>query len=550
MDKKIKIRLAVIFATLVVAFWYLWPSIKIFSMSDEEKESLRQTDPVEYRKLLDRSLKLGLDLQGGMHLVLELDTQGKSYAGDEAKDAIKRAVEIIRNRVDQFGVTEPLIQLVGDERIIVELPGIKDPDRAKSLVKSTAFLEFKIVETGPRVGQYVALIDSTIALKEGEGALAGAVPDTAAGTAEDLFGTAEEKEKAGTDERPFSSLLRSYGSDIIVLTEDVPLVEKYLTAEEVKAKLPPTHRFQWGDVFNVPDGREYRRLFLLRDKAEMTGEVIADARATIGGGSDPSVANQPIVQLEMTRSGARVFERVTGAHVEERLAIVLDGVVKSAPVIRAKIPGGSAVIEGIDTIEEARDITIVLRAGALPAPLLIIEERTIGPSLGHDSIRKGTTAGLIGFFATVAFMLYYYKVAGVFANVALLLNIVYLLAALSGFRATLTLPGIAGLILTVGMAVDANVLINERIREEIRWGKTVRAAIDVGYERAFRTILDSNLTTIITALVLLQFGTGPVKGFAVTLTMGILVSMFTAVYVTHTIFYIFVGRRKLETLSI
>jgi preprotein translocase subunit SecD len=252
----------------------------------------------------------------------------------------------------------------------------------------------------------------------------------------------------------------------------------------------------------------------------------------------------------MTRSGARIFERVTGAHIEERLAIVLDGVVKSAPVIRSKIPGGSAVIEGIDSIEEARDIAIVLRAGALPAPLQIIEERIIGPSLGHDSIRKGSTAAVIGFFVTIAFMLFYYKIAGGFAVVALLLNMVYLLAALAGFRATLTLPGIAGLILTVGMAVDANVLVNERIREELRWGKTVRAAIDVGYDRAFRTILDSNLTTIITALVLLQFGTGPVKGFAVTLTMGILVSMFTAVYVTHTMFHIYLGRRRLEKLSI
>lgn len=549
MDKKVKIRLAVIIATLVVAFWYLWPSLRVFSMSTQEREALRESDPVEYRKLMDGSLKLGLDLQGGMHMVLELDTQGRTFTDEEKKDAVRRALEIIRNRVDQFGVTEPLIQLVGDERIIVELPGIKDPERAKALVRSTAYLEFKIVEAGPKVGQYVALVDSTVVEKERKAGTVPAVADTAADVGEDLFGTAEE-EAAGADERPFSSLLRSYGSDIIVLTEDVPVVDKCLAMDEVKAKLPPTYRFQWGDVFHVPDGREYRRLFLLRDKAEMTGEVIADARATIGGGYDPSVANQPIVQLEMTRSGSRVFERVTGAHVEERLAIVLDGIVKSAPVIRTKISGGSAVIEGIDSIEEARDIAIVLRAGALPAPLAIIEERTVGPSLGHDSIRKGTTAGVIGFLITLAFMLFYYRVAGTFANVALLLNMVFLLAALSGFRATLTLPGIAGLILTVGMAIDANVLVNERIREELRWGKTVRAAIDNGYDRAFRTILDSNVTTIITALVLLQFGTGPVKGFAVTLTMGIIVSMFTAIYVTRTLFYLFVGRKRLETLNI
>lgn len=547
MDRKIKIRLAIIIITIVVAVWYLWPSVQMFSMTPDERENLKENDPIEFTGLMEKSLKLGLDLQGGMHLVLELDTKEMEFTSEEAKDAIKRALEIIRNRVDQFGVSEPLIQLVGDERIIVELPGVKDEERAKSLVKSTAFLEFKIVESGPRLGQFIARIDSSItALEKGEAVEEPVLEDTLAGR--DIFAPA--KEEFETDERPFSSLLRSLGSDIIVLKEDIPLIEKYLNEKEVKEAIPKTYRFQWGDAVTVPDGREYRELFLLRDKAEMTGEVIADARATIGGGYDPNIANQPIVQLEMTRSGVRLFEKVTGAHIEERLAIVLDGIVKTAPVIRSKISGGSAVIEGIPTIEEARDIAIVLRAGALPAPLEIIEERTVGPSLGHDSIEKGKKAGLIGLIAVMVFMLVYYKFAGILATLALILNIVFVLAALAGFRATLTLPGIAGLILTIGMAVDANVLIYERIREELETGKTVRASIDAGYDRAFKTILDANITTIITAIVLLQFGTGPVKGFAVTLTIGIIASMFTAIYVTRTIFHIYTGGRRLVRLSI
>ncbi len=556
MDKKTKIRLAVILLTVIVASWYLFPSVRMFSMNPERRQQFRENDPVAYGNLLDKSLKLGLDLQGGMHLVLELDTEGQAFTPDEAKDAIKRALEIIRNRVDQFGVSEPLIQLVGDERIIVELPGIKDVERAKSLVKSTAFLEFKIVENGPRLGQFISRIDSTLTKIEK------AAPGEEEGTAtedttltpeegqaeEEIFANAEDELSA--DERPFSGYIRSYGSDLIVLKEDMPIIDKYLQMEEVIEAMPKTYKFHWGDVVHTPDGREYREFYLLRDKAEMTGEIIANAQATIGGGSDPSVANQPVVRLEMTRAGARIFEKVTGAHVQERLAIVLDGVVKTAPSIRGRIAGGSAVIEGIPKIEEARDIAIVLRAGALPAPLKIIEERTVGPSLGHDSIEKGKKAGILGLIIIMVFMVFYYRFAGVLATLALTLNLVFVLAALAGFRATLTLPGIAGLILTIGMAVDANVLIYERIREELDTGKTVRASIDTGYDRAFKTILDANITTIITAVVLLQFGTGPVKGFAVTLTIGILASMFTAIYVTKTIFHIYTRGRRLARLSI
>jgi len=549
MDRKIQIRLAVIILTVIIAVWYLVPSVKMFSMSPEEQEALKDEDPVTFTKILEHSLKLGLDLQGGMHLVLELDTEGMEFTEEEATDAISRALEIIRNRVDQFGVSEPLLQLVGDERIIVELPGVKDAERAKALVRSTAFLEFKIVEQGPRLGQFITRIDSVMTAASEEETGEEFVPvDSADLEEDDFFAPAEEI--SDNEERPFSGLLRSYGSNIIVLKEDMVLINRLLDREEIQRIIPRSYKFHWGDEVSSPDGLEYRELFLLRDKAEMTGEVIADAQATIGGGYDPNVANMPIVRLEMTRSGARLFEKVTGAHIEERLAIVLDGVVKTAPVIRNKIPGGSAVIEGIPAIDEARDIAIVLRAGALPAPLKIIEERTVGPSLGRDSIEKGKKAGVIGLVIIIIFMIFYYRFAGLLATVAVTLNIVFVLAVLAGLRATLTVPGIAGLILTIGMAVDANVLIYERIREELETGKTVRASIDTGYQRAFKTILDANVTTIITAVVLLQFGTGPVKGFAVTLTIGIIASMFTAVYVTRTIFHIYTGRKRLARLSI
>jgi preprotein translocase subunit SecD len=285
--------------------------------------------------------------------------------------------------------------------------------------------------------------------------------------------------------------------------------------------------------------------YLLKEKTLMTGEVLKDARVALD-----SQFHEPYVALEFDDIGAKLFEQITGANVKKRLAIILDNNVYSAPVIQERIAGGRAQITGRFTTEEAKDLAVVLRAGALPAPVKILEQRTVGPSLGQDSIHKGIISTLISAAFIVLFMIFYYRASGMIADIALILNVVLTLATLALFRATLTLPGIAGLVLSIGMAVDANVLIHERIKEELRWGKTIRAAIDQGYHRAFSAIIDSNLTTLIAGVLLYQFGTGPVKGFAVTLSIGILANIFTAVYITRVIFDFWTLELKVKTLSI
>jgi preprotein translocase subunit SecD len=383
------------------------------------------------------------------------------------KDAINRALEIIRNRIDQFGVSEPEITLQGQEQILVQLPGIRDPERAKKLIGQTALLEFKLL---------------------------------------DEEGNIDEALKGNT--LPGDMILHGRSVD------------------------PKT-----GAVRRVP--------YLLKEKTLMTGEYIKDARVSLG-----QEFREPYVSFELTDVGAKLFEHITGTHIGKRLAIILDNNVYSAPVIKSKIPGGRAVIEGAFTTEEASDLAVVLKSGALPAPVEILEERTVGPSLGEDSIRKGIVSIIISAVVIVLFMIFYYKASGIVADTALILNVVLTLAALAIFRATLTLPGIAGLVLSIGMAVDANILVHERIKEELRWGKTIRAAIDQGYHRAFVTIIDSNLTTLIAGVFLYQFGTGPVKGFAVTLCIGILANIFTAVYITRLIFDFLSLRPGMKRLSI
>lgn len=568
MDKSTKIRLAVILIVLIISGWYLWPSVSFYSMTDEDLQYLEENQPADYNDLRGKALKLGLDLQGGMHLVLEIDRSEVDIEEDKYADALDRTLEIIRNRVDQFGVAEPLIQKIGDERLIVELPGLEDEERAKELVRSSAYLEFKVVEGVDKMAEIVKSIDEMLLASAGvtesgfedgevtEEVVEEAAEDTARTSIEELlYPEVKSEEKETRANLLLSSLMvtwpvREGNPDIAVLADNVLAFERLLAREDVSALIPDDVRFHWGPKIFLTDGREFRQLFLLERESEMTGELLSTADATIGSGNDPRLANQPIVNLEMTDDGDDVFERITGRHVGERLAIVLDGVVKSAPVIRQRISGGRAQIEGIDSINEARDLAIVLRAGALPAPIKIIEERTVGPSLGADSIEKSKMAGAIGMLIVICFVLFYYRFAGILAAVALVLDVFLVLAALAGFEATLTLPGIAGLILTIGMAIDANVLIYERIREELETGKSIRASIDVGYERAFRAIVDANVTTFITAMVLLRFGTGPIKGFAITLGIGILASMFTAVYVTRTIFNIYMSTRRVKTLSI
>ena len=572
MRHRLKIRWAIVAVAFVAGLWYLWPTARFYSMPAQERQTLQRDDPSSFERLKSAAIKLGLDLQGGMHLVLELDDTERAFTGDERRDAVDRALEIIRNRVDQFGVSEPLIQKIGDDRIIVELPGIQDEERAKDLIQRSAFLEFQLIAEGALVTDQIRAVDRGLAGRvssqstpesgaDVEPSTEAAVSDTTAGESEDtqtleeLFGQDESDAAAvqdGSDEGRFSTLLQSeqIGADkfnLLVEEDDVPTVRASLADSAAMAAVDDRYEWLWsGRSRTFADGRSYRTLYLVVKEPEMTGEAIATAAA----GFDPQFVSQPIVTLEMTGEGASTFGEVTGRHVNERMGIVLDNVVRMAPNIRQRITGGRAQIEGFDSIEEARDIAIVLRAGALPAPLEIIEERTVGPSLGADSIERGRRAGLLGLMVVVAFMIAYYRGSGLVANLALAFNIVLIFAALAAFGATLTLPGIAGLILTVGMAVDANVLVFERIREELDLGKSVRAAIDAGYQRALVTILDAQITTLIAAAVLFQFGTGPIKGFAVVLSIGILASIFTAVFVTRTVFETWTQRATASRLSI
>ena len=408
-----------------------------------------------------KKINLGLDLQGGMHLVLEVETE-KLPEGSGVMDAVDRAIEIIRNRVDALGVVEPVIQRQGDNWIVVQLPGIRDPQRAISLIGQTALLEFKLVSEKP---------------------------------------------------------LEDY------LDPDGKVLEK---------KLP-------GDLDVLPSKESGVRYFLIEKEQLLTGASLSNASVTTGE------LGEPVVAFEMTGEGGRAFATITGNHVGRQLAIILDGKVFSAPVIKQRIGGGSGVIEGRFGWDEARNLALVLRAGALPAPVKIINKEVVGPTLGRDSIERGMKAALVGTVLIIIFMAVYYRFSGVIADVALCMNLLYLLGILAWLKATLTLPGIAGAALTMGMSVDGNVLIFERIREELKSGKTIRVAVDNGYSRALLTIVDSHVTTLITALVLFFFGSGPIRGFAVTLFWGVSISLFTAVVITRAIFEM---RKQSATLSI
>lgn len=428
MTKKMKWKLVLVILVAGLAMWKAYPPLDVY---DKEGKIVK-----------DGKINLGLDLQGGMHLVLRVDID--KLPKEDRADATDRALEIIRNRIDQFGVLEPFIQKEGTNRIIVQLPGVTDRERAIDIIGKTAHLEFVLVSDDP-----------------------------------------ELLKKALDGEGTEGYILKTLGKESV----------------------------------------------LIEDKPSLTGDKLVDASVEFS----QQQFGQPYVSLTLNQEGANIFSQLTGANVNKRLAIVLDDVVQSAPVIRERIPSGRAQITGSFSVEEANDLAIVLRAGALPAPTEIIEERTVGPTLGKDSIMKGLNAILIGGIAVILFMAVYYLLTGLIADFALCLNLVLIGGALAYFGGTLTLPGIAGLVLTIGMAVDANVLIFERIREESVLGKHIQSAISSGYQKAFWTILDSNVTTLITALILFQFGTGPVRGFATTLSIGILASMFTALVVTRLV---------------
>lgn len=518
-------KLLILIVLLALSVYALLPTLRYYTMSEADRAALPQE---KLDKLRDEALNLGLDLQGGMHLVLELDRT--ALRDTEVKDAMDRAIQILRNRVDRFGVAEPTIQRQGEDRIVVELPGLLEKDRAINLIGQTAMLEFKLVKAEQDARRTLERLDQVLAARQGAGG------DTAAA----------EYARPLTDLMPFWPEMPIGGG--FVVESDVPEAEAMLASLDLENLLPIDTELQWGKTTETYQGYTGRVLYVLDRKARLGGAHVANAIRRIG--LDATRPNASGVSLTLNPEGARIFRRVTGENVGRQLAITLDGRVASAPNIRERIPGGRASITGNFTDEEARDLAIVLQAGALPAPINIIQDMTVGPSLGADSIRKGTTAVAVGAIAVVLFMMIYYRLSGVVAIFALVLNMLFLLAALAGMRATLTLPGLAGMALTVGMAVDANVLIFERIREEMRAGKKVRSAVDAGFGRAFRTILDANVTTLISSGVLWWIATGPIQGFATTLFIGILANLYTAVMVSRMVFDIWTSRREMETLSI
>ncbi len=521
-------KLVLIVALIAAAVYYLLPSAEFYRMTDDQREAMDMKAPEQLADLKKRSLNLGLDLQGGIHLVLEVKTGGMEQ--QEAQDAVAQAQEVIRNRVDQFGVAEPTIQRQGDNRIIIELPGVQDVQRAKDLVGQTALLEFQLLEPSEDRTRLIQRIDQVLA------------PQKEEEEEEDLLLSSTQ------ESAPLSSMLSLAGEDLTVSGRDLQRVKNLLHTPEAQELIPTDMEFLFSSKPAGAEGNEFYFLYLVRKKPEMTGHMIQDAFVSIG--QVVEYMGQPIVNFSTTDEGVRLFSRITGVHVGERMAIVLDESVYSAPVIQNKISEGRGIITGSGTQEEAKDLAIVLRAGALPAEVEIIEDRTVGPSLGRDSIEQGKTAAIYSMVLIVIFMVLYYRAAGLIADFALLLNMLFIMAVLAGFHATLTLPGIAGIILTIGMAVDANVLIFERIREELRSGKTGRAAIDSGYGRALSAIIDANVTTFLVGIVLYQFGTGPIRGFALTLCIGIISSLFTAFFVTRTIFDLITRKSQQSTLSI
>jgi preprotein translocase subunit SecD len=540
----IRNRLIFIGALVALSIFYLFPR--------EQTIRERGEDGVMRDVQVTRvPLKRGLDLQGGMHLELELD-QSRRVSADPAGD-IEKALTVLRKRIDEFGVSEPLIQKSGDSRIVVELAGISDPVRAMAIVQRSAFLEFRITD---KTGALERSLPSLDRILRGLGVQGGTAP--AAPTAvQQLLGDSVTRDTTAAASGPaiLAGLIQpAAGADVtptpgeyMVPEAAYPRVDSMLNLPQVQRALPRNVSLRWSSQPTSVGVESYRFLYALEDKPIITGESLVDAQAQF----DP-LTNGAIVVFELNRTGARQFGAETGSHVGDFMAIILDDLVQGRPpVIQSRIDRRGQITLGNKTLQEAQDLALTLRAGALPVPLKIVARHQVGASLGRDSIRQGITAGVVGTLLVILIMLGYYRFAGVLAVGALGLYVLFTLGGLSMVGATLTLPGLAGLVLSIGIAVDANVLIFERIREELQHGKTVRLAVDEGFKHAMNAIIDSNVSTVLTALFLFQFGTGPVKGFAVTLIMGIAASMITAVFVTRTFFMIWLQRRPaLTTLSI
>ena len=673
--KKNLTRIILTLVFIAVSIVYLWPTYKDYTLN-KELSQYSGNDSVEFlnknaekiRDARDGRIKLGLDLKGGMYVVLDVDVVKlledvakkkddpllqktleelktvsessdenilkllkaklaeknltlKNFYGELTEDeaaiekklqdaidnAIDRAIGVVRNRVDRYGVAEPQIQKIGSKRIIVELPGVSNPEDVRKLLKGTALLTFHLLKEGDQAGKILNDINKTLAkMKDSSSAnlLSGNLSKDTSKSKEpvvkkDSLKTAgqkdakkDEKKEVKKDEKkdakkedkkdtkkdttktkkdstkvkkdsltnltdtssdtdtnklasnPFYELFdpelsQRYGEPV-VSEINKEKIERLLNLEEIKAVVPSDVMFAWSYRVIEEKGGKFHIMYLLKKDPELTGNVVTDAKYTM----DQQNSGKPVVTMEMNSEGTADWARITGANINKRCAIVLDGVVYSAPVIRNKITGGNSMIEGMANLEEAKLLAIVLQSGALPAPLKIIEERSIGPSLGEDSIRAGVLSSVVALLLVALFMIVYYQFGGSIADIALVVNVLFVMGIMASFKATLTVPGIAGLILTLGMAVDTNVLIFERIREELKTGKPLKTALEVGYKKAFSAIIDSHITSVITGIILYMYGSGPIKGFAVTLLAGIVSNLFTAIVITHFIFDILIEKGK------
>jgi preprotein translocase subunit SecD len=560
----LRTRLLVIAGLIALSIFYLIP--RNVTVRERDVATGVMTDRTEKRV----PLKLGLDLQGGMHLALELD-QSKQVSADPKRD-LDLALTVLRKRIDEFGVTEPVIQKVGDERIVVELAGITDPARAKAIVQRSAFLEFKITNETGALEKALPAMDRVLrnlgVRGEREPERPSAVQqllggDTTRAAGKDTTrqrGTTKDtvaRDTGAQDTTPvpggvLSGLIQPSGAsgvpgEYMVPETAFPRVDSMLSIPAVARQLPRSVVLRWSAAPTSVGVQPVRFLYALEEKSIVTGSNLVDAQAQL----DP-LTNGPIVTFELDRQGGRKFGEETGKHVGDYMAILLDGRVQGRPpVIQSRIGRNGQITLGGKDLQEAQDLALTLKAGALPIPLQIVEERQVGPTLGEDAIRSGILSGIIGTLFVVIVMVLYYRGAGALAIVALSLYVLLTLGALAMLDATLTLPGLAGLVLSIGIAVDANVLIFERIREELAAGKTVPLAVNEGFRHAMSAIVDSNVTTVLTGLFLFQFGTGPVRGFAVTLILGIVASMITAIFVTRTLFMLWLNRKPaMATLSI
>jgi SecD/SecF fusion protein len=570
MNRSLQIKAGLTIVVLLLSFIGLMPTIKALSISSTDREAAQvaadagdDTRLKEISAIDAKAIKRGLDLEGGIYMVLEVDQEGMTPTA--AKKTLLQVQKILVNRIDRFGVSEPEITTSGINRIIVKLPGVKEIDRAKALLGKTAKLEFLMVRTVPEAQEAMIAMDNfflgdtpletvteTPEASADAPVEAGAEADASVDSLAEATEPADdalaglESEEDFIKKHPFTSMLTfPQQGGVFVAGSRVTTVREMAENERALLKLDGV-MFQIGaEGFPLGDGELIYPLYLVDAIAVITGEMLVDA--TAGAGDQPG---SRAVNFTLSRRGGALFSDLTADNVDRQLAISLDGVIASAPRINGRIPQGRGQITGNFSQAEANDLALLLRAGALPATITMGEERTVGPSLGRDSIRAGVSAALYGSVLVIIFMLIYYRASGVVTVIALVSNIIILMAVLGQFGLVLTLPGIAGIILTVGMAVDANVLINERIREELRKNKTIRAAVQSGYANATRTIIDANVTTLIAGLVLLRFGTGAIKGFAVTLSIGIVTSMFTALIMTRVIMELMTRKQGKKKISI